>query len=271
MNDGKVGLLTAIWRFISFYKLRKALAISRAADRQFTETPQGISDAFTLHGENLRQRYTALRTAVAKVQQVIETDSARLKEQNEEESKLLAMREGALAKFEAATTPEEQAKHQSAFERFDQRIREIEADQAMLDKRIKETRDNIGEHMRGLTKLQAEIEQLPRQEAQAIADHVSAKTLVAMNDQLKGLSSSIDRGPIEAVLQRNRELTAEAKVVTTLAGTDVSRQDAEYEDAGGQATSRQRMEAMLAARKAERGARTGGTTEAPRTEDRPKI
>lgn len=271
MDNGKVGLFAAIWRFFSFYKLRKSLAISRAADKQFTESPQGISDAFTLHGESLRQRYAALRSAVAKVQNIIETDAVRLKDLNEEESKVLAMRDGALAKFETATSEAERQAHQAAFERFDKRTREIEADQAMLDKRIKETRDSIGDHMRGLTKLQAEIEALPRLEGQAIADHVSAKTLVEMNDQLKGLSSSVDRGPIEAVLKRNRELTAEAKVVKTLAGTDVTRQDEEYADAGGQTSSRQRMEAMLAARKAEKTAKTGGGTEAPRTDERPKI
>jgi hypothetical protein len=100
---------------------------------------------------------------------------------------------------------------------------------------------------------------------------VSAKTLVELNDQLKGLSSSVDRGPIEAVLKRNRELTAEAKVVKVLAGTDVTRQDDEYADAGKQTSARQRMEAMLAARKAEKAAKTGGTTEAPKVDERPKI
>lgn len=257
MNEPKIGVLQAIWRFFSFAWLRKALAINRAAEKQFTSSPQGISDAFTIHGEELKNRYKALRDAVARVQMVIETDTTCLNDFNREEEGLIKMRDGALQKFESAGTEEEKAKHQAAFERFDARINQIEAEQAALDKRIKETRGSIDAHLRELTKLQNRIKELSREEAQAIAEHISAKTLIQLNDQLQGLSSSVDRGPIEAVLKANRELTAKANISKTLAGTDVEQQDEAYAEEGAMTSSRDRMQAMLATRKAEREARTG--------------
>ena len=112
-------------------------------------------------------------------------------------------------------------------------------------------------YLRQLTKLQAEIKQLPQQKAGAIADFVSSNKIVELNARLNGLKTSIERGPIDAVLEQNKKLTAKARISQKLAGADVERQDDEYRMAGRSSTSRERMQQMLAARKAEREAKTG--------------
>jgi hypothetical protein len=89
---------------------------------------------------------------------------------------------------------------------------------------------------------------------------------VELNDRLTGMQSSIDRGPIEAVLAHNRELTARARVSTRLAGTDVNKQDEEYASVGQKTQSSDRMAAMLAARKAEKEAATGAPSSKPESE-----
>ena len=267
------GLIRAFWRLITFWKVRKALGLVRAADRQFTGSVQGISDAFDLHQNKLVKQYNGLRDAIAQVEVVLEQDRQRLEELNQREEQVLAMRDGALAKFEEAQRGGDQAalaRHQEAFERFDADIQGIESEQAALDKRVKETTVSMEDYLRQLTKLQAEIKTLPREKAQAIAQYVSAQKIVELNDRLQGLKSSIERGPIEAVLQHNRELTAKARISQKLAGTDVERQDAEYATAGRSSSSRERMQQMLAARAAERSAKTGEQP-AAKTEERPKI
>ena len=70
-------------------------------------------------------------------------------------------------------------------------------------------------------------------------------------------------------MQANRELAAKARVSERLSGTDVLAQDAEYADAGRSSSIEDEFGAMLAARQAEREAKTGMP---PRqVEDVPKI
>lgn len=270
--DENISFFQAVWRFFTFYKMRRALGWVRAANRQFTGSVDGIRDAFDLAQDATVKQYNELRDAISEVETVVEQDRMQLESLNKEEGELLAMRDGALTKFEAATDDAERARHQAAFERFDARIQEIEQAQADLDARIKANADSMSAHMAALTRLQAEVRDMPQQKARAIAEYVSAKKIVELNDRLNGLKTSIEKGPIDAVLEQNRQLTAKARISQKLAGTDVNRQDDEYAAAGKVSASKDRMQAMLAARKAEKDAKTGAPTEAPaKAADRPTI
>jgi phage shock protein A len=164
---------------------------------------------------------------------------------------------------------EEMQKHKAAFERFQGRIKQIEVRQGELTEDVKVQEDRMHGFERQLTTLQAEIQNLPSQKAQAMADFVSNQKIIDLNRRLQGVQASLDRGPLDAVLQANRELAAKARVSERLAGTDVRSQDAEYAAAGRSASVDDDFGAMLAARKAEREAKTGST---PRqAEEVPKI
>jgi chromosome segregation ATPase len=261
--DENIGVMRALWRFFTFWKLRKALGLVRAADRQFTGSVEGIRDAFDLHAERLKGQYHELRDAVAQMDGVLEETRLSLEELNKKEQDLINKRDGALTKYEAAQTTgnqQEMATHKAAFERFDGQIQTIEGQQQEKEALIAAHQGRMGDFERQLTRLQAEVQKLPADKAAAIADFVSAKKIVELNDRLTGMQSSIDRGPIEAVLAHNRELTAKARVSTRLAGTDVARQDEEYATVGQTSKSSDRMAAMLAARKAEKEAATGAAT-----------
>jgi chromosome segregation ATPase len=269
--DENIGLIRGLWRFFSFWKLRKALGLVRAADRQFTGSVEGIRDAFDIHAERLKSQYRELRDAVAQMDSVLEETRMSLEDLNKKEQDLLNKREGALTKYEAAQAAgneQEMANHKAAFDRFDGEIQRIEAQQKEKESLIAAHQGRMGDFERQLTRLQAEVQKLPADKSAAIADFVSAKKIVELNDRLTGMQSSIDRGPIEAVLANNRELTAKARVSTRLAGTDVNKQDEEYASVGQKTQSSDRMAAMLAARKAEKDASTGGGS--PKTEGEKK-
>ena len=171
------------------------------------------------------------------------------------EGQLIQKREGALTLAEqakAANDDDEYAKHAAAFERFHDRIVEIEASQERLGAEIEEASGTMDRYMLQLTDMQAEIEKLPQEKAEAIADFVSAKQIIELNDRLQGLETSIDRGPISAVMDANRKLTAKARITEKLAGADVRVQDKAYERAGRVSTARSKMDEMLAARAAEK-------------------
>ncbi len=266
-SQEKVGILRAIFRYFRYWNWRKARYILQAADEQFTGSVDGIDAAFDMHRDTLVERFQGLRNAIAEVESVLEEKRSRLEKLNEEEDELIRKREGALTLAEQAQTAGQSdgyEKHAGAFERFQVRIEEIERTQERLKTEVGETSGIMDRYMVQLQEMQHEIERLPAQKAEAIADFVSAKQIVELNDRLQGLETSIDRGPISAVLDANRRLTAKARISEKLAGADVRVQDQTYEQAGRVSTARSKMEEMMAARKAEKE----GAEEKPAEEEK---
>ncbi len=283
MAEQKVGIIRAVFRYLRFWNWRKARYIVQAADAQFTGSVDGIDAAFEMHRDTLVERFNGLRDAIAQVEAVLEDKRSRLEKLNEEEDELLRKREGALNLAEQAQEAGDDdgyAKHAQAFERFQSRIDEIEAMQQRLEGEVAETSGTMDRYMLQLQEMQSEIESLPTQKAEAIADFVSAKQIVELNDRLQGLETSIDRGPISAVLESNRKLTAKARISEKRTGADVKVQDKAYAAAGRESTAKSKLDDMLAARRAERAAREQPveTAEAetesaggPAGDDRPAI
>ncbi len=275
MTEQKVGILTAFFRYLRFWNWRKARYIVKAADEQFTGSVDGIDAAFEMHRDTLVERFTGLRDAIAQVEAVMEEKRVRLEKLNEEETELIQKREGALTLAEQAKASgddDEYAKHAAAFERFQVRIEEIEGVQERLGTEIGESSDVMERYMLQLTEMQGEIEKLPAKKAEAIADFVSAKQIIELNDRLQGLETSIDRGPISAVMDANRQLTAKARITEKIAGADVRVQDKAYERAGRVSTARSKMDDMLAARAAERAPKEEAPAEEEKKLDsRPEI
>jgi len=277
MTEQKVGILTAFFRYLRFWNWRKARYILEAADEQFTGSVDGIGAAYDMHRDTMVERFTGLRDAIAQVEAVLEEKRGRLEKLNQEEEDLIAKRDGAMALAEETQSKNDSEgydKHAAAFERFHVRIEEIEQLQERLRGEIDETSQTMGRYMMQLQEMQTEVERLPQQKAEAIADFVSAKQIIELNDRLMGLESSIDRGPLSAVMEANRQLTARARISEKLAGADVRVQDKEYARAGRVSTARSKMEEMMAARKAEKeGAKKVAPVEEKKADenDRPQI
>ncbi len=274
MAEQKVGILSAIFRYFRFWNWKKARGIVKAADDQFTGSVDGIDAAFEMHRDTLVERFTGLRDAIAQVEAVLEEKRARLEKLNEEETELIQKREGALTLAEQAKAAGEQTeygKHAAAFERFQVRIEEIELIQERLGTEIGESSGTMDRYLMQLSEMQGEIERLPAKKAEAVADFVSAKQIIELNDRLQGLETSIDRGPISSVLNANRKLTAKARITEKLAGADVRVQDKAYERAGRVSTAQSKMEEMLAARAAEKAPEEETPEEEKKVDTRPEI
>ena len=275
MAEENIGFFGALWRFFTFYRMRKALGIARAADRQFTGSARGIADAFDLQQDTMVKQYQELRNAIAEVEAVLEDKRQRFEKFNDEEEDLIVKRDGALTRAEQAQGAGDEgayAQHASAYERFDTRIEEIEALQARLEEEIKETEQTMKKYLLQLSEMQAEVQKMPQQKSEAIADFVTSTKILELNDRLSGIQTSMDRGPLDAVLEANKKLTAKARISEKIAGTDVRLQDQDYARAGRASSSKDKLAQTLAARKVER---EGGTVEQkpPESEqqDRPKI
>jgi len=275
MAEEKIGIFRAILRYFRFWNWKKARGIIKAADEQFTGSVDGISAAFDIQKDKMVTQFQGLRDAIAEVEGILEDKRARLEALNIEEEELLEKREGALARAEEAQAANDTAafeKHSAAFERFQVRIDEIEQTQERLNNDVKDTTQTMERYMLQLQEFQAEIEKMPQQKAEAIADFVSASQIVELNDRLQGLETSLDKGPISAVLEANKRLTAKARISEKLSKVDVRLQDKEYARAGRVSTAKSKMEEMLAARRLEKEKQTGVKEEKAKEEDdRPKI
>ena len=268
----ETGFFAALWRFFTFYKLRKTLGITRAADEMFTGSAEGIRDAFDIQKDRMVKQFNELRSAIASVESVLEQKRQRLEALNSEEQDLIGKREGALTVAEQAEGDEEAlAQHTAAFERFQSRIDTIESEQEQLEADLQQTDESMQRYLRQMTELQAEIQGLNQQKADELAKFISNTEVIKLNDRLQGLQTSMDRGPLDAVLKANQELSAKARITEKLAGTDVREQDAMYAASGRSSTGKTKMEEMLAARKATQEGKTP-TPEEERTDtDRPSI
>jgi hypothetical protein len=275
MAEEKIGIIRAIFRYFRFWNWKKARGIIKAADEQFTGSVDGISAAFDIQKDKMVAQFTGLRDAIAEVEAVLEDKRSRFEELNNEEEDLLKKREGALAMAEKAKEENDTAayeQHAHAFERFQVRIDEIEQVQSRLESEIQDTSKTMDKYLLQLQDFQSEIEKMPQQKAEAIADFVSAKQIIELNDRLQGLETSLDRGPISAVLEANKRLTAKARISEKLAKADIKVQDKEYERAGRESTARSKMEELLNARKLEKDKKAGVPKEKDKDKDnRPKI
>lgn len=249
--------------------MRQALAIYRASNEQFTGSADGIKDAFALTKNQIAKKYKDLYAAVAKTFQILDSRKKELEKLNAEEAELIRLRDGALSMVEKTQGKADEARHREAFKRYQKQIAGIEARQAGLVKQIDEVSRNYDTQKNLLVELQSQIDNLGAQEAQAIADFVGNSQMVEIRNMVKGINSEVDMSPIQAVLARNEELSAQAKLGEELDGTDLKSQDAVYRQAGGETSADDVLEKMLKARRASR--EVDSSSARPVEAERPKI
>jgi chromosome segregation ATPase len=272
-DDQPIGLFAAIWRLITFYKLRQAMGLVRAADAQFTGSANGISDAYDLQREKLVSEYKQFMSALGEVESAVEQKRERVKVIQQKKKESEKALEGALAVYEKASAAGDQKTMGEAErdgEGFRQEVSRLTEQENELNAEITDQESRLGDLEGRLTAMQREIQNLTTEKADAIADFVSNKNLLDAHERLMGLKSRMDSGPIDAVRKANRDLAAKAKVAGRLSGADADHIKDKYVHAGETSVASNDFQAMIAARKAKKEEATG-TAPAADKEDRPKI
>lgn len=266
----------AIGRFFSFLFLRRSEDIRRAADEQFTGSVGGIRAAFAIERDNLARDFRGLQEAVAGVLTVVEDRKAQLKDLADEEKDVTARLEGALVAAEraqAAGNGEALAQAKAAYERYRARVAEIDAQQERLTAQVTEIEGSLEKHMLRLTEVKVRLEALTHQEAEAVADFVSAREITELNNRLMNAQDSLRESPVATVVERVREMSSQARITEKLVGTDAKLQDQQYERLGQASLAGDDFEAVLAARQSSREGsqpERAAQPEAP-TPERPQL
>jgi chromosome segregation ATPase len=236
--------------------------VRRSADEQFTGSVEGIRAAYAIDRDKLASDFRGLQEAVGQVLTVVEDKKIRLERLDAEEKTLQAQLNGAIRaaeKAQAESNTEEFAKAQAAYARYKARLTEIDGEQERLSGEVASLETSIQSHMSRLTEFQARLEALPAEEAATVADYVSAKQIIELNNRLMNASDSLKEGPTATVREQVRQMSAQARITEKLAGTDVTLQDRQYAELGRELEGADSLEAVLAARKAQRAAAEGGT------------
>jgi chromosome segregation ATPase len=253
-------LFAAIRRFFNFFFLRRSEDVRRAADEQFTGSVEGIRAAYAVDRDRVAKDFRGLQEAVAQVLTVVEDKRIRLTRLDEEEKQLQTQLNGSIRAAEQAQEAGQTAEYDSAkaaYARYKARLTEIDDTQTRLDGEVTQLESSIGSHMSRLTELQAQLERLPAEEAETIADFVSAKQIIELNNRLMNAADSLKEGPTATVREQVRGMAAQARITEKLAGTDVKLQDRQYADLGREMEGADSLEAILRARKAQRDAGKG--------------
>lgn len=250
----------SIRRWFDFFFLRRSEDVRRSADGQFTGSVEGIRAAYAIDRDRLAKDFRGLQEAVAQVLQVSEDKKIRLERLDAEEKDLQAQLNGAIRAAEQAQATGDTAgyeKAQAAYTRYKTRLTDIDASQEQLTAEVAALEKSIQTHMGRLTEFQARLEALPQEEAETVADFVSAKQIIELNNRLMNASDSLKEGPTATVREQVRQMSSQARITEKLAGTDVKLQDQEYATLGKQMEGEDSLEAVLRARKAQRAAAEG--------------
>ena len=162
MGKEKIGFIRAFFRYFRYRDWKKARGVSLSEEEQFTASVDGIAAAFDIQYKKMADHVNGLKEAIDEVESVLEAKRSRLKKLDEEKEDLLRERE--------KTT-------------IQSRLDEIEQTRPRLHQEIIEITKNLEKYMLKLQEFQAQIDMLPKQKEQAIADFIAAKQAIENNDQ----------------------------------------------------------------------------------------
>jgi chromosome segregation ATPase len=265
----KLGILGGLFKFLAFWNWRKGAQISDAAERQFTDSSQGIGAGYDMAIDDQIARWQNMNTAAARIEASRSTDQLRLKELNEQEEQQMELREAGLdyilglqVKLEAAQAAGntmEVSKLSGEIETYmqhvagyDSKISEIEKEQAEVEARLAQIDDEIKDLDREVIAMERAVQDLKREKGRAMADFEKNSAVIEARKSIEGLRTSADRGPIDAIRAKNRELTAMAQGMNRRAGVSAGAVDNNLRELAAKSKAGDRVAQMLAARKAER-------------------
>lgn len=171
-------------------------------------TPSGIKATFGKTREEWRKQYTEVREAVAQLMTVLEEKLQRVEALNREADAVKTRMKGAVEKFREGND----ATYQKAFADLFNRDKEIAAEQEGLSNEVEQLRSKIDTYKAKLQEMQTRIAGLARQESEAIADIVSSRQIVKLNDRLSNMGTELDDRNLQAIEKRRQTLVAQAKL-----------------------------------------------------------
>ncbi len=220
----------------------------RAGDDIVAGSPEAIRATYAAAIDEAGRRRQELREAVALLLRERDKVQGLLKTLQTEAADLQRRLEGALSKAEAEP---DRIEHKEAGVRYLQRITEIEEKRKKIAEELDFQAKRVEEYKARLVTFDDEVERLRREQGEMVAEFVSNRQVLQLENRLKGLGESSVDESIVTIRERIGQMKAEVKLVTEMSGTTVRTQDDAYERAGAEKEARQRFDELLKARATE--------------------
>lgn len=271
-SDGKIGFWAALVRFVTFYEMRKALGLVRAADKQFTGSANGIADAYDLHAEQLKAEFDTFWESLSAVENAVEMKRGQLEEKRRQVQDKQHLINGALSlcdEAEAKGDAQELKEAEEAGKEYQAELKKAQTEEKALEEDLRTQEARLIGLEDQLNVMKKRISDLPTEKSAAIADFVSNSAIIDAFERINGLKSRLDSGPIDAVLEANKQLAAKARVAGRMSNAANEDKDAKYRNAAKSSDASDDFAKLRAARKAERDAASG--TPEHKNDERPNI
>ena len=204
-------------------------------------TPSGIKTTYNKTRDNWKHQYTEVREAVAQLMTVLEQRKNSLEKTLADSKNVKIKMKGAVEQYKST----EDKTYQTAFNDLFARDQALDTEQESLGKEIDELHGKVEVYRERLTEMKGRIQDLDKQEAAAIADIVSSKQIISLNDRLNNLSTDLDDRNLSAIEERRAKLAASAKLSDQLASTENPNLEKELLQAGMQTEAADLFAAMM--------------------------
>lgn len=225
----------------------------RAGDDFVSGSPESIRNTYATAIDEAKRQYKEMEKAVAMLGAEREKTAVAGKKLEEEERELERKLEGAL---EMAEKEPENPTHKEAGARYLERIKEIGARQAELAKDLEKQTEKVEHYKSRLTEFQDQIQNLKKEQGELVAEYVSNKQIIQLEDRLKGLGETAVDESLAAIRDKVETLKAQAKIATEIGEASVESQDRKYEKVGAQREAEARFDELLKQREQKREDRT---------------
>jgi len=213
-----------------------------AARTALSTSPHVVNATYDQIIENKKQSIHQYKDAIARLIVQHEAKMNKIKTETEAINNLENLKEGAAAKartvvaelkaagntMEQIKASEDYQKCMLAFQDFSSKIEEKTPRIAELEGEVQEMDSTIKGHKIQLTEMLREVEKLRSEQAEAVAEIITAKEEAELNNMLAGISSDRTSKELEDMRQLRNEMKAKARVSKELAGTDTKAQEAEF-------------------------------------------
>lgn len=254
-----MGFFRSIVRFFTTLGGLLGNRVDETTDAMST-TPEGVRAAFRQTRDNWVRQFKDVREAVAQLMSVMEAKQAEIRKIQAEQEELETKKRGAVEKFRA--TREE--KYQVLFQDFHNKVQGNDERLKVLSTEVADLERQVENYKLRLTEMQQKIANLDRQEAEAIADIVSSRQIIELNDRMANLGTSLHDENLAAIEKSRQRLKSQAKLSDELAGTDQKALEAEVLAAGRSTVGLDEFSRMLA--ESETKAKESGEKTGPQTD-----
>jgi phage shock protein A len=208
-------------------------------------SPEAIRATYAAAIDDAKKRYIEMEKAVALLARERERTELQLKDLDKEEAELNRKLEGALAAAEREPT---NSSHREAGTRYLSRIKEIDLKQGQLQQDLEGQRNKVEGYKVKLRGLMDEIDRLKREQGEMVAEFITNRQVIELENRLKGLAETSSDEALVAVREKVSGLRAQAKIATEMGGATLQAQDEDYERMGRQQEATSRFDDLLKAR-----------------------